>query len=439
MDEDTIFAVASGAGRAAIAVLRISGPDAAFLCRTMAGVLPPARQARYVHLRDAHGGVSLDRCLAIWFPAPASFTGEDCVEFHLHGSRAVVAGVVAALGRIGRCRPAAAGEFTRRAFLNGKLDLSEVEGLADLLNAETEAQRVQALRQLNGALGDRAETWRRGLVEALASVEAEIDFSDEADVSGDGLVRACRIALGIGDAIEQALDDGRRGERLRDGYTIVIAGPPNSGKSTLLNALARREAAIVSPYAGTTRDAVEVHLDLEGLPVTLVDTAGWRDTVDPVEKAGIQRGRDRAASADLVLLLRARGGPAAAPAAGSAGLLRIMTMADLPGIDLTADRVAPEALAISAVTGLGMDALMAEIARRARDSLAVGHAIITRDRHRRALRDALASLRRLNDSAPVELVAEDLRGAALALAAITGRIGPEEILDEIFSSFCIGK
>jgi len=175
------------------------------------------------------------------------------------------------------------------------------------------------------------------------------------------------------------------------------------------------------------------------LPVTLVDTAGWRDTVDPVEKAGIQRGRDRAASADLVLLLRARGGPAAAPAAGSAGLLRIMTMADLPGIDLTADRVAPEALAISAVTGLGMDALMAEIARRARDSLAVGHAIITRDRHRRALRDALASLRRLNDSAPVELVAEDLRGAALALAAITGRIGPEEILDEIFSSFCIGK
>ncbi len=438
MNEETIFALASGVGRAAIAVLRVSGPDASRVLREMAGGLPPARQARYVHLRDPHGGHNLDRCLILWFPAPASFTGEDCAEFHLHGGRAVVAGVVAALGRIGGCRPAAAGEFTRRAFLNGKLDLAEVEALADLINAETEAQRRQALRQLSGALGRLSEDWRRRLVEALAAVEAEIDFSDEADVGGDGLARACRIATAIGAEIKMVLDDGQRGERLRDGYTIVIAGPPNSGKSTLLNALARREAAIVSPHAGTTRDAIEVHLDLGGLPVTLVDTAGWRDTRDPVEATGIQRGRDRAASADLLLLLRAPGGVAVAAPAGPIAHLAVLTMADLSGSD-TAHRRGSEALAVSAVTGFGMAALVDEIARRAHDAMAGGHAIITRDRHRRALHEAWVPLRQLNDSLPVELAAEDLRRAALSLATITGRIGAEDILDEIFASFCIGK
>jgi len=459
MNEETIFALASGVGRAAIAVLRVSGPRASIVMREMAGVMPAAREARYVQLRDTRGGNALDRCLALWFPGPASFTGEDCVEFHLHGGRAVVAGVVKALGRIDGCRPAVAGEFTRRAFLNGKLDLSEVEGLADLINAETEAQRLQALRQLGGGLGRLAEAWRRRLVEALAAVEAEIDFSDESDVGGDGLSRACRIAASIGAEIKAALDDGQRGERLRDGYTVVIAGPPNSGKSTLLNALARRDAAIVSPYEGTTRDVIEVHLDLQGLPVTLVDTAGWRDSGDPVEATGIQRGRDRAAAADLVLLLRARGGTAVSSVAGSAAQLRIMTMADLSSCKISsAERrhgepryaeppcaatpgglQAGELLAISAVTGLGMDALVHEIARRAHQAMAGGYSVITRERHRRALQDAWASLRQLNESAPVELVAEDLRRAALALAGLTGRIGAEDILDEIFASFCIGK
>jgi tRNA modification GTPase len=457
MNEDTIFAVASGVGRAAIAILRISGPEAGLVWRAMAGGLPPARQARYVHLRDRPGGNSLDRCLALWFPGPASFTGEDCVEFHLHGGRAVVAGVVKALDRIAGCRPAVAGEFTRRAFLNGKLDLSEVEGLADLINAETEAQRVQALRQLSGQLGRSAEAWRRRLVEALAAVEAEIDFSDEADVGGGGVARACRIAAAVGAEIAAALDDGQRGERLREGYMVVIAGAPNSGKSTLLNALARRDAAIVSPYEGTTRDVIEVHLDLQGLPVMLVDTAGWRETADPVEATGIQRGRDRAAAADLLLLLR-RHGDAAMPSVAGAEQLRIMTMADLrcgagsnsempqalPGGDRACGAApegqeASEGLAVSALTGFGIDALLDEIARRAHRTLAGGHAIITRDRHRRALQEAWASLRRLNESAPVELVAEDLRRAALSLAAVAGRIGAEDILDEIFASFCIGK
>ncbi len=299
---DTIFALSSGRGPAAIAVIRISGPRAGEALKALTGkALPAPRQAAFARIRDPHTKAVIDEALALWFPAPRSETGEDTAELQLHGGRAVIAATLAALGKLEGLRPAEPGEFTRRAFENGKLDLTAVEGLADLVEAETEGQRAQALRQMQGALGKLSESWRERLIRALALVEARIDFSDEADVPEDLVQPALHLARALASEIEQALADGHRGERLREGLVVAIAGPPNAGKSTLLNRIAKREAAIVSPYAGTTRDVIEVHLDLGGLPVTLLDTAGIRETDDPVEMEGVRRARERAASADLVL------------------------------------------------------------------------------------------------------------------------------------------
>ena len=297
----TIFALSSGRPPAAIAVVRVSGPRAGAALEKLIGRVPEPRQATLARVRDPATGEAIDEALVLWFPAPRSETGEDTAELQLHGGHAVVAGVLDALGRIEGCRPAEAGEFTRRAFENGRLDLTAVEGLADLIAAETLAQRRQAFRQLKGLIGDRAEAWRRALIEAQALVEARIDFSDEADVPENLVDAALHAAQQLRSEIAAALADGGRGERLRDGLVIAIAGPPNAGKSTLLNRLARREAAIVSPYPGTTRDVIEVHFDLGGYPVTLLDTAGIRDSADPVEQEGVRRARVGAASADLVL------------------------------------------------------------------------------------------------------------------------------------------
>src|SRR6185437_2600635 len=297
---DTIYALSSGRLPAAIGVVRISGTRAGAALEALTGKIPAPRQAALVRIRG-HGGELIDQALALWFPAPNSETGEDVAELQLHGGRAVIAAVFAALSQIEGLRPAEAGEFTRRAFENGKLDLTEVEGLADLVSAETEGQRRQAFRQMTGVLGDRAESWRAQLIQALALVEARIDFSDEADVPQDLLAPALRVAQTLADEIAAVLADGGCGERLREGLVVAIAGPPNAGKSTLLNRIARREAAIVSPYAGTTRDVIEVHLNLNGLPVTVLDTAGIRDTEDPVEIEGVRRARERAAAADLIL------------------------------------------------------------------------------------------------------------------------------------------
>ena len=298
---DTIFALSSGRPPAAIAVVRISGSRAGEALKALIGKVPAPREAALARVRDPASGEIIDQALALWFPGPNSETGEDVAELQLHGGGAVIAATLAALSRLPGLRPAEAGEFTRRAFENGKLDLTAVEGLADLVAAETEGQRRQALRQLQGALGAPAESWRQRLIQALALVEARIDFSDEADVPEDLLAPALAIARELEGEIAAALADGRRGERLREGLTVAIAGPPNAGKSTLLNRIARREAAIVSPYAGTTRDVIEVHLDLGGWPVTLLDTAGIRETGDPVEMEGVRRARDRAQGADLVL------------------------------------------------------------------------------------------------------------------------------------------
>ena len=298
----TIFALSSGRPPAAIAVIRISGPRAGeALMALTAKDLPAPRQAAFARIRDPQTNAVIDEGLALFFPAPRSETGEDVAELQLHGGRAVIAATLAALGKLEGLRPAEAGEFTRRAFENGKLDLTAVEGLADLVMAETEGQRAQALRQMQGALRGRVEGWRERLIKALALVEARIDFSDEADVPEHLVEPALVIARELAGEIEAALADDKRGERLREGLVVAIAGPPNAGKSTLLNRIARREAAIVSPYAGTTRDVIEVHLDLNGWPVTLLDTAGIRDSDDPVELEGVRRARARAAAADLVL------------------------------------------------------------------------------------------------------------------------------------------
>ncbi len=403
----------------------------------MAGELPAPRRLVLRTLRDPDTGEALDRGLVVWMPGPGSFTGEDQAELHIHGGLAVRMGVLRALSQIDRCRPAEPGEFTRRAFLNGRMDLSAVEGLADLIDAETEAQRRQALRQLEGGLGGLIEGWRGRVVEVLALLEAALDFSDEPDVAADIEQQARARIAPLAAEIRQCLADGRRGERLREGFVVVIAGPPNAGKSTLLNALAQRDVAIVSSIPGTTRDALEVRCNVGGLPVTFIDTAGLRDTDDPLEREGIIRTERHVRSADLVLWLIPPETEAPVPAGIGAPLLRVATKADL-----RSPRTGDVDLVLSARTGSGITALLDCIAGFTETSLGHGDAVITRERHRQALEtcyDRLTGSVRQLDLGHVELAAEDLRLAARALGEITGRVDVEEILDRIFLAFCIGK
>ncbi len=445
-DRSIIFALSSGRPPAAIAVVRVSGPAAGGALERLTGRVPAPRQAALVRVRDPATGEAIDEALALWFPAPHSETGEDVAELQLHGGHAVIAAVLDALGKIEGCRVAEPGEFTRRAFENGRLDLTEVEGLADLIAAETPAQRRQAFRQLKGLIGDRAEAWRRRLIEALALVEARIDFSDEADVPEDLIGPAVHAVQQLRDEIAATVADGHRGERLRDGLVVAIAGPPNAGKSTLLNRLARREAAIVSPFAGTTRDIIEVHLDLDGYPVTLLDTAGIRESAEAVEQEGVRRARERAASADLVLWVTdvsAAGVAPDLPKASEVWLVRNKT-------DLAVDKPAiinelQFSFLISASKGDGIEALAKALAQFARDYFSGGESgIVTRARHRRALEETAGALgRALAQAADAgrreELIAEELRSAATTLGRLTGRVDVEDILDVIFRDFCIGK
>lgn len=432
MSSQTIFAPASGAGRAAVAVVRVSGPAASEAVLALAGRLPPPRLATLASLRS--GADLLDRALVLWFPAPASFTGEDAAEFQLHGGRAVVASVLQALAAVPGCRPAEPGEFTRRAFLNGKMDLGAVEGLADLIDAQTEAQRRQALRQLDGALGRWVAALRDDLLIALALAEGAIDFADEDDVVGPAATEIGRLVAGVSGRIAAELAREAHGTKLRDGLAVAIAGPPNAGKSALLNALAGRDVAIVSAQAGTTRDVLTVDLELGGHPVQLIDTAGLRDTDDPVERVGIARARARAASADLVLWLHDAGQPMQPDVVTAGAVWIVATKADL-GVAPGAGR------AVSALTGEGLVDLIASLGRFAAEALVGGEAVVTRLRHRIALDTAQACLARFaaGQGRDLELVAEDLRGAVDALAGLVGRIGTEEVLGAIFARFCIGK
>ena len=436
--QPTIYALASGRPPSAIAIVRVSGPRAAAALEILCGRLPRPRLATLATLTSPETG-PIDQAVALWFPAPHSATGEDVAEFQLHGGRAVIAALFAALGKIDGLRPAEPGEFTRRAFENGKLDLTEAEGLDDLIHADTDRQRKQALRQLQGLLGHRAQSWRRQIIEAMALVEAGIDFSDEGDVSEELMAPALARVDALKNEIKETLAASAQSERLREGLQVAIAGPPNAGKSTLLNRLARREAAIVSPHAGTTRDVIEVHLDLDGYPVTLIDTAGLRETIDPVEQEGVRRARARAESADLVLWMCeadevARKSPEFAGGAAPVWVIRNK-------VDLAPTR-GEGAFAISAVTGEGVDALVTALVDYARDYFGGGEAaLVSRARHRALLTEAVEALERAGSRAGEgdEIVAEELRIAIHALGRLLGRVDVEEILDSIFREFCIGK
>ncbi len=449
---DTIFAKASGAGVGGVAVVRISGPSAGpALAALTKKTLPPPRLASVRRIYNPNIDDVLDDALVLWFPAPASFTGDDVCELHLHGGVAVVADVLAVLGEMDGLRPAEAGEFTRRAFINNKLDLTQVEGLADLVAAETEAQRRQALVQAEGGLSKVYDGWRERLVHVLALVEAALDFSDEElpDDMTDGAIATCSEVM---EEIKAHLKDGRKGERLRTGVRMAILGAPNAGKSSMINALAMRDAAIVSDIAGTTRDVVEVHLNLGGYPLLVADTAGLRgegnNTNDAIELEGVRRARAWAAGADIKLCMF---DGHALPGLDEETVQLIdkdtvvcVNKSDKLSSELPASISHMETFSVSVKTGDGMDGLLRHIEKRLETILQVsGDAPLpTRERHRHALAECNKALVRFIDDEKAgvdELAAEDLRLAVRALGRITGRVDVEELLDIIFSEFCIGK
>jgi tRNA modification GTPase len=462
---DTIFALSSGPPPAAIAVIRISGPQAGAALGALTGRTPAPRRASLVRVRDPTSGEVIDEGLALWFPRPHSETGEDIAELQIHGGRAVIAATLRALGKLPGLRHAEAGEFTRRAFENGRLDLTAVEGLADLVAAETEAQRRQAYSHLKGLLGDRAEAWRQQLIEALALVEAGIDFAEEDDVPETAMTQAIARIQPLAEEIEEAC--GGSGERLREGLRVAIAGPPNAGKSTLFNRLARREAAIVSPFPGTTRDVLELHLDLGGFPVTVLDTAGIRETDDPVEREGVRRALDQAAQASLVLWvedategdlseakgrgegLLPRGEPKCGQVTeipGAAAVWRITNKIDLLGSGSTmSSSILPHVenvYLVSSTTGEGISELLGAIRSFCEGFFLPEPALVTRERQRAHLRDCAVALRNAKGVAVQsreEIVAEHLRLATRSLGNLLGRVDVEDILDVIFRDFCVGK
>ncbi len=426
----TIFAAASGTGRVAITVVRISGPDSGGILDSLCRRRPAARVAT-VRILQNRAGEALDRALVLWLPAPGSYTGEDSAELHLHGGRAVLAAVAEALVEAG-ARPAEAGEFSRRAFLNGRLDLLQAEAIADLVDAETDGQRRQALRQMEGALGAVYRDWTDRLIRLLAAQEALIDFPDEGLPAEAEAAMAAEVASLRGEIVAH-LDDCRRGERLREGLVFAITGAPNAGKSTLMNALARREVAIVAPSPGTTRDVLEVRLDIGGVPVTLLDTAGLRETSDPIEAEGVRRARARAAQADLIIELVDATAPGREATVGD-GVLRIATKIDL------ARRPEGIEFGVAAPSDVGMDGLrdrLTEAAHRLTDR--AGPPPLTRARHRAALGEAAERLAAAIAAPLPELRGEDLRLALRAIGRVTGQVGVEDVLDSVFRQFCIGK
>ncbi len=426
---DTIFALSSGAPPAAIAVVRISGPQAFAAIRVLAGSLPPPRKASLRNLTNPVDGGLLDQALVLIFPGPATATGEDLAELHLHGGRAVVRGVESAFSGIAGLRRAEAGEFTRRAFANGRIDLNEAEGLADLLSAETEWQRRSAAAMAGGAFSRQVEIWREDLLRLAASLEAELDFSDEDDVEGQDYSKISNGCNQLHDAIAEHLKFPTV-EKLRDGLRVVLAGPPNSGKSTLLNALVAREAAIVSDIAGTTRDVIEVPVALEGIPFLFTDTAGLRDdSGDAIEVIGIERANRAIAEADMLLWLGPEGeGPK------HSKLIEIEAKADVPGhVRKTS------ACIVSAKTGAGIGELVERLVAYGRDMLPPPDAFALNQRQRHLLRDTALFLSHASKAHDLLIMAEELRQARLALDALTGRASTEDMLDALFGRFCIGK
>ncbi len=443
-DLPTIFALSSAPGRAAIAVFRISGPRTRVALARIAGIeAPPPRRAVRARLRDPATGETLDEALAIWFPAPGSYTGEDMAELQVHGGRAVIEAVGLALGRLDGFVAAAPGEFARRAFSAGKLDLTQVEAIADLIDAETEAQRRQAQRQAGGALAALYDGWRAALTRTLAHVEAMIDFPDE-DLPADIDRTLGGEIAALSTAIAGHLADGRRAERLRDGVSIAILGPPNVGKSSLLNHLAGRDVAIVSPHAGATRDVIEIHLDLGGYPALVADTAGLREAGDEIEAEGVARARARAEAADVRVMMidaaaLAAGAADADPEPGDNAVI-VANRIDLTPVPAGATIFGKPVLPVSVKTGEGLDDLVAALGALVAEQAALGvDPGPTRMRHRLALEACRKSLACAQAANEVALVAEDLRAALHALGRINGRVDVEDLLDVIFGDFCIGK
>lgn len=427
---ETIYALSSGAPPAALAIIRVSGPDAASALVALAGALPEPRRASLRTLRHPASKDVLDRALVLWFPGPSTATGEDLAELHLHGGRAVVRAVEAALASMPGLRLAEPGEFTRRAFLNGRMDLAEAEGLSDLLFAETEAQRVAAIRMASGHLSRQVEAWRLEVLRLSALVEAELDFSDEDDV-GDDVADTVGEQIGaLADGIGAALARPRA-ERLRDGVRVVLAGPPNSGKSTLLNALLQREAAIVSDIAGTTRDVIEAPVALGGIPFVLTDTAGLREEgAEAIETIGIERARSAMEAADIVLWLGVEGeGPERA--------WEIEAQIDRPTVSRETKRVPRHRL--SAKCGDGLEALVDDLVDTARSLLPAAGEVALNIRQHRLLADCVMALRQGSEQPDPLLRAESLRLARLALDQLLGRTHVEDMLDALFGAFCIGK
>jgi tRNA modification GTPase len=436
---DTIFALSSGRLPSGVAVMRISGAQTRFVIETISGGLPQPRVATLRSLRDSDDSL-IDRGLVLFFPAPASFTGEDCVELHLHGGKAVVDAMISALYKFEGCRMAEAGEFTRRAFTHGKFDLTVAEGLADLIAAETDGQRKLALQISSGVQANLYATWRAELIRARALIEAELDFSDESDVPGSVSDQVWRSMRDLADHIGKHVADGKRGAMVRDGFHVVIVGAPNAGKSSLLNALAGRDVAIVSDEPGTTRDLIEIKLDLKGLAVLVTDTAGLRETEGKVERIGIDRARERASAADLVITLTDLSNPVA-PVLNdveAGATLRVGTKSDLAS-DPAAGAYD---LVISIRTGEGLDDLLETLTKRAEHAAGnLSDPLPTRRRHMELLAETSKEISAAIDDeiAPLEVRAEFLRRASHSLGRITGDVDVEDILDVVFSQFCIGK
>ena len=431
---ETIFALCSAPGKAGVAVIRVSGPEAWDATRRLCGTLPDLRQMAVRVLRDKQGN-ALDEALIVCFEKERSFTGEDICEFHLHGSTAVISAVLTELSQNPCLKFAEPGEFTRQALENGRLDLAQVEGLADLIDAETEMQRRQAQRVLAGAIGDSAKIWREDLIRAACLLEATIDFVDE-DVPVDVMPEVSDLLKRTMQSLQSEIAGVGIAERLRDGFEVVIVGPPNVGKSTLLNALAGREAAITSQYAGTTRDVVEVQMDLNGLPVVIVDTAGIRETNDPIERLGIERAVKRAQQADLrVFLCEAE---VVFGIDRQIGDIQVVPKGDLKTVDI-ADTGSIGS--VSGLTGEGVETLMSQVASELKSRYRVV-GCLSRDRHKAAATAAMAHLDRvlaMSEAIEHDIAAEEVRAAVGALRQLVGSVGVEDVLDSIFASFCIGK
>jgi len=430
---DTIYALSSGLGKGGIAVIRVSGNRVLDVLKAVAHLENP--KARYAYFKSLYRGEDvLDQALVLYFPAPNSFTGEDVAEFQIHGGRAVIASVIEVLGCQAGCRPAERGEFSRRAVINGKMDLTEAEGLLDLINAETERQRGQALLQMQGNLGRLYDGWRQDLTHHMAYLEAFIDFPEE-EIPPEKLAGIDADIGALIQKIQAHLDDNRAGERLREGFQIALIGAPNVGKSSLINALTQKEVAIVSQTAGTTRDVVEAHLDVDGFPVILADTAGLRESVEEIETEGIKRAVKKAAEADLILFIqdsqKAPKGDQLPEALKNKTVLTVWNKADLTG--------ACGDLSVSAKTSAGISELWAHIKAIIERDFAGAKGLITRERYRVALKECVRNLNHALGVRELELKAEDLRLAARALGRITGRIEAEDLLDVIFRDFCIGK